>query len=133
MKSLFSVIACSTLATAVCVNGHVSVTREYSRSTYVLIASVVAANYVPAGKDGYDFDGTNYTLRSVQLLKGDPPPTFDVFSENSSGRFVMATGERYLVFVYREHGNLRIDNCGNSGLLSASSLTLAKVRNLMKH
>jgi hypothetical protein len=42
----------------------------------------------------------------------------------------MSAKERYLVFVYREHGRLRVDNCGNSDLLSASSRTLAKVRKL---
>ena|ERR1700690_3018719 len=133
MKCLVLFIACSTLAAGVCVNGHISVSREYSRSTYVLTASVVAARDVPRSKDEYDFEGTNYTLKSGQSFKGSAPKTFDVFSENSSGRFVMSPGESYLVFVHRDHGRLRIDNCGNSGLLDASSLTLAKVRNLMKH
>jgi hypothetical protein len=130
MKSLFSVLACSTLAAAVCVNGHPSVKDEYSKSEYVLTATVISANEVPESKDGYDFGGTDYTLRSLQIVKGYPPKTFIVFSENSSGRFDMNAKKRYLVFVHKEHGRFRIDNCGNSNLLAASARTIAELRNL---
>jgi hypothetical protein len=39
----------------------------------------------------------------------------------------METKKRYLVFVHREGGRLRIDNCGNSGLLDTSAKALAEV------
>jgi hypothetical protein len=133
MKHLLAVLLSSALASAVCVNGHLSVKREYSRSHYVSTADVISASNVSESKDGYYFEGTNYKLRTIQTFKGQPPETFTVFSENSSGRFDMAPKERYLIFVYLEHGRLHVDNCGNSDLLSASSGTLAKIQNLVKH
>jgi hypothetical protein len=127
MKRLISVLLFSTLAAGVCVNGHPSVKDEFSNAEYVLTAVVTAASEVPQSKDGQDFSGTDYKLRSLHVLKGYPPETFTVFSENSSGRFPMDMKKRYLVFVYREGGRLRIDNCGNSGLLDVSGNALAKV------
>jgi hypothetical protein len=130
MKRLFAILVCSTLATAVCVNGHPSVEDEYSKSEYVLTASVVSASEVSESKDGYYVGGTDYTLRSLRILRGHPPTTFTVFSENSSGRFHMTAKKRYLVFVHWEHGKLRIDNCGNSGPLDAQDNKLADVLRL---
>jgi hypothetical protein len=127
MKRLISVLVFSTLAAGVCVNGHPSVRDEYSNADYVLTAVVSAAYDVPQSKDGQDFSGTDYKLRSLHVLKGYPPETFIVFSENSSGRFPMDAKKRYLVFVHREGGRLRIDNCGNSSLLDASANALAEV------
>jgi hypothetical protein len=127
MKRLILVLVCTTLAAGVCVNGHPSVKDEYSDAEYVLTAVVAAASEVPQSKDGRDFSGTDYKVRSLHVLKGYPPETFTVFSENSSGRFLMETKKRYLVFVHREGGRLRIDNCGNSGLLDTSAKALAEV------
>jgi hypothetical protein len=73
MRCLSAVLICSTFASAVCINGHLSATNEYSKSEYVLTAAVVSANEVPESKDGYYFGGTNYTLQSSQILKGHPP------------------------------------------------------------
>jgi len=127
MKHLISVLVFSTLAAGVCVNGHPSVKDEYSSAEYVLTAVVATADAVPQSKDGQDLSGTDYKLRSLHVLKGYPPETFTVFSENSSGRFPMDVKKRYLVFVYHQGGRLRIDNCGNSGLLDASGNAFAKV------
>jgi len=69
---------------------------------------------------------------SLRILKGRPRKTFIVFSENTSGRFPMNAKKSYLVFVYREHGRLRIDNCGNSGLLDGSAPALAEALSLGK-
>jgi hypothetical protein len=132
VKRLFSILACSTLAAAVCVNGHVTVKDEYSKSEYVLTAVVISASKVPGSRDGQDLDGTEYKLRSLRILKGHPTESFTVFSENSSGRFPMDAKKTYLVFVYGEHGRLRLDNCGNSGLLNASANVLAEVLNLAR-
>ena len=126
MKHLISVLVCSTLAAGVCANGHLSVKNEYSNAEYVLTAVVTTASEVPQSKDGQDFSGTDYKLRGLHVLKGYPPETFTVFSENSSGRFPMDAKKRYLVFVHREGGKLRIDNCGNSGLLETSANALAE-------
>lgn len=120
----------SMVARAVCVEGHVPIQREYSRSVFVLKVDVVSSQVVPDSKDKYFLSGTNYTLRPVEILKGHPSATVTVFSENSSGRFDMEQGKAYFVFIYSEHGRLHIDNCGNSGPLGTSGKTLATVRAL---
>jgi len=129
MKHLISVLVCSALAAGVC-NGHPSVKNEYANSEYVLTAVVVTANEVPASQDGQDPSGTDYKLRGLNVFKGYPQETFTVFSENSSARFSMEVKKRYLIFVHRESGKLRIDNCGNSGPLDASANALAEVLNI---
>lgn len=103
--------------------------KELSRSVYVFTARVISSRSVPVAKDGYFSSGRNYVLRPVEILKGQAA-TITVFSENSSGRFEMKRGETYLVFVYRDHGRLRIDNCGNSGSVETSQQALATVRRL---
>lgn len=110
--ALLVLLGYSTMAPAVCLEGHVPIRKEYSRSAFVLTASVVSIQVVPDSKDGYFVAGSNYELRPVETLKGSTPPTITVFSENSTGRFDMERGKRYLVFIYRAHGRLRIDNCG---------------------
>lgn len=133
MKSaLLAFLSFSTFALAVCVEGHVPIPKEFSQSLYVFTARVISSRVVPDAKDGYFLSGSSYVLRPVEVLKGQPAATLTVFNENSSGRFDMELGKTYLVFVYREHGRLRVDNCGNSGLLETSQQTLAAARGLSR-
>ena len=122
----------STCAAAVCANGHIPVEKEYSDSIYVATVRVISFKKVPDSRDGYYLGGMNYRLQRLETLKGQPPGSFTVFNENSSGRFDMNTGASYLVFVYRQHGRLRIDNCGNSAPLDSSGEALAVVQKLSK-
>jgi hypothetical protein len=77
------------------------------------------------------YEGTQYTLRVEQLFKGRARKTVVLFSENTSGRFPMDVGEKYLVFVYRSEYKHRaifaVDNCGNSGRLSEKPDVLGQV------
>jgi hypothetical protein len=132
VKRLVAIVVLSTLATAVCVEGHIPLEKEYARSKYVATVRVISSTSEPDAADGYYLNGVNYRLQRLETLKGLPPETFTVFNENTSGRFDMDRGASYLVFVYREHGRLRIDNCGNSGRLESSSEVLATVRRLSK-
>jgi|SRR5215469_4517016 len=113
-----------------CVEGHLPIQKEYSRSVFVLTVDVVSSQAMPDSRDKYFLSGTNYTLRPVEILKGHPPATISVFSENSVGRFDMERGQTYFVFIYSDHGRLQIDNCGNSGRLDTSEKTVATVREL---
>jgi hypothetical protein len=74
----------STVAGAVCVEGHIPIQKEYSQSVFVLTVDVVSSQVLPDSKDKYFLSGTNYTLRPVEILKGHPSATVTVFSENSS-------------------------------------------------
>jgi hypothetical protein len=133
--SLFPVVcAAVTLLTTpphpshVCLNGHPSVPDEYVQSYAVLIGQVIGHRAVPEA-DGY-YEGDGYRIRVRELFRGRVPDSFEVFSENSTGRFPMKVRTTYLLFVYRERGRLMVDNCGNSGVLAPSAAALDTVRQL---
>jgi hypothetical protein len=129
--ALLVAVTCS-LTRAVCIEGHVPIEKEFSRSLYVLTVRVMATQSLSDSQDGYFLHGVNSTLQPLEILKGHPPATVIVFSENSSGRFDLKPIKSYLVFIYREHGRLRVDSCGNSGLLDDSKQTLATTRKLAR-
>jgi hypothetical protein len=106
------------------VNGHPSLTSEYLHSQTVVVASVVAQKPIPEAPDGYFLEGAEYTVRVEKQFRGPALATIELFNENTSGKFDMTVGAKYLPFVYQDYGRLRIDNCGNSGeqLKSASAL-----------
>ena len=51
-------------------------------------------------KEGF-LDGDFYTVRVEELFRGKIPKTIQEFSENSSGRFPMKIGAKYVLFVHR--------------------------------
>jgi hypothetical protein len=91
-------------AQAVCVNGHPSVVSEFRPSKAVVLATVTEEKQLPQTRDLYFLDGKMYQVNVEKRFKGDISPTFDIFSENTSGRFDMKTGESYLLFIYEVHG-----------------------------
>jgi hypothetical protein len=107
---------------------------EFARSDAVFVATVTAARHVPPNDIFFDLDGDIYTVKVVETLRGERHKTIELFSENSSGRFPMVIGGKYILFAYGGSGSLSgrlmIDACGNSGLLPAASKTLAAVRSL---
>jgi hypothetical protein len=114
----------------VCLEGRLSVEREYHKSAGVFIGRVIAGRAVPESKDY--LEGTVYSVRVEEVLHGEVPDTVEVFSENTSGRFPMDVESRYLLFVYRNLGRVMVDNCGNSGPLSSTTEVLKAVRRLRR-
>ena len=115
---------------AVCLEGRLSVEREYRKSASVLIGRVIASRAVPESKEY--LEGTVYSIRVEEAIHGELPDTVEVFSENTSGRFPMDVGTRYLLFVYRQLGRTMVDNCGNSGPVSSTAEVLKAVRRLRR-
>jgi hypothetical protein len=64
--------------------------------------------------------GAWYDVRVTRRFKGQPPTHVRLFSENSTARFWLKKGERYLLFISDEmfdgpiHKAMTIDTCGNS-------------------
>ena len=114
---------------SVCLQGHPSVATEYQQSYGVLIGHATAEHAVPASNY---LDGTAYSVRVDEVLRGHLPDTLEVFSDNSSGRFPMEVGGKYLLFLYRALDRTMVDNCGNSGLLSERASVVATVRRLQR-
>lgn len=120
----------SLTAQAVCVNGHPSVTSEFRQSKAVVVATVVGEKRVPDAEDRYFLDGTMYEVRVDMTFKTGDSAMLQIFSENTTGRFDMVVGGKYLLFIYEEHGRLRVDNCGNSGAASKKSGMIQQVARL---
>ena len=93
----------------------------YARSFSVFTATVISQRHVPPLDKFFDLDGDMYTIKVEEVFRGKLPRTVELFSENSSGRFLMTVGAKYILFIYREHGRLMVDNCGNSDLLTEGS------------
>jgi hypothetical protein len=113
-----------------------SVAHEYHRSDFVVKARVLTETWIgengkprplkPPFQNGssrpWGFDpylGAFYTVRVDQSLKGTPPATIKLFSENSTARFWLVPGSEILAFVSTERFDKPIgrqwtlDTCGN--------------------
>lgn len=112
--------------------GHPSVAEEFARSAYVVIgASVAQRDVADPNEKEYFIAGTFYRIKSTVVYKGAPPPNWEIYSGNNSGRFPLERGKPYLLFVLpaqtfsydgvdptdseKYEG---VDACGNSGALS---------------
>ena len=104
---------------------------EFERSDAVLIGTVTATRHVGETK-GY-YEGDFYTVKVQEVFRGTVPETIRVFTENTSGRFPMLVGAKYLLFVDRQPDDrFMVDNCGNSAVLPGGEATLEAVRQLAK-
>lgn len=118
-------------AGAACLLDDYSVGAEAARSKYVLVVEVESQRDVPDAEDRELTAGTWYRVRAQQVFRGKPAKTFEVYSENSSGRFPMEVGKAYLVFVGPDwNARLSVDPCGNSGLLTEKQDLVRSVETL---
>jgi hypothetical protein len=123
-------------AVAYC-DGHPTVKQEFKTSALVFVGKVTSARDVTVQSQSIT-GGTFYSVEVVEVLKGGPPHTLELYSENSSGRFPMDAGVRYLIFA--DYGTfegirgqqLAVSNCGNSAPLPKGEKTLETVRRLKK-
>ena len=88
-------------------------------------AAVVQARVVKAldlhgdASDPGSITATRYAVRVQRTLRGRAPAAIALHSENTSARFPMDTGERYLLFVSRDaSGRYFVDACGHSARLT---------------
>jgi hypothetical protein len=78
--------------------------------------------------------GAWYDVQVTRTFKGRPPLRLRLFSENSTARFWLNKGERYLLFVTEEvfdppvRHALTVDTCGNSA--KTNHTLLRKIRAL---
>jgi hypothetical protein len=125
---LFVLVFCSSGAQAVCFKDGVSVdpsksgpviswNAEFRQATAVVIATVLSAENVSDQKDPAFWSGTLYRVKIEALLKGNPRNSIDVFSANDSGRLLLATGTRYILFLEKHGEHLTANACGNSARL----------------
>ena len=119
-----------------------SVPVEFGRAKFVVEAVVTNESWIgddgkpeplapPFGKGdkrpwgiAAPYMGAWYDVYVTRTFRGQPPSHLRLFSENSTARFWLNKGERYLLFVGDEafDGPIRqamtIDTCGNSAKFS---------------
>ena len=120
----------SCTAEAACLLNDYSVRNEFEKSLAVVTGAVVGERVTPEPKGRYE--GVTYTVKLQDPFRGRVSPTFELFSENSSGRFPMIKGMECLLFIYDYGDVLAVDNCGNSGLLTERHKELHAVRDLAR-
>jgi|SRR5579859_3043163 len=113
-----------------CGRGHPSPQQEFALSELVFTGLVVDSSTAP--DSGSWMDGTIYRVQPLEVFRGNPDKVVRLFSENSTGRFPMTVGAKYLVFADSEFGRLGIDNCGNSAPLNHAQRALTIVRTLSR-
>jgi hypothetical protein len=130
LATILAVRTTAAIPAVVCVNGHPSVSSEYKSSQEVIASRVLTAKQLPPTNDNYFLEGTTYRVMVEKSYKGSPSRTLSVFSENSSGRFPMKIGHRYLLFLYQDRGRYQVDNCGNSDELARSSRKITELERI---
>jgi hypothetical protein len=120
-----------------------SLSNEFKAAEFVVIGRAKQERNISGPTDPQGYEWTVYDVEVLEPLKGSPPHTVKLLSENSSARFPMSLGQSYVLFVSHEPTPERagstelpqdyIDNCGNSGLLETSSDRALEARRLSKH
>ena len=113
-------------------NRHSSVLEEFEASKYVLVGSQIREVEVTSTDDPGGVAATIYSINPIEQFKGSQSVRFDIWSENSTSRFVMENGIKYLLFIKSGPDGLYVDNCGNSARMDDRSTTrvLKEVRSL---
>lgn len=114
-------------ALALCMDGRAPTVAHESAQAVAVVETRVTRSQ-DLHEDATDPDGitaTRHTVRVLRTLRGHAAPALTLHSENTSARFPMETGERYLLFLSRDRaGRYFIDACGNSARLSESQATV---------
>lgn len=97
---------------------HPGVTAEFKTSATVLMAIVVSSRDESSQDDPQGIADTVYTVRVLDVFKGKPGSSLEITSENTSSRFPMTVGKKYLLFVNNNGETHFVDSCGRSGLLT---------------
>ncbi len=118
------VLSAATSATAFgqCRANHLTVSDELHASGETIVGTVLGAQNAP--DSSFHLDGVNYVVKVDRILHGKMmgTDTVTIFSENSPEKFPMQVGKQYLLFVHLDYNRYTVDNCGNSGLLEASTI-----------
>lgn len=120
----------SPAAHGVCLSGHPALADEFAR-TAVVVARVHSARDVQDDPDDpAGISATLYTIDVTERLHGALARRLELRSDNTSSRFPMEPGRRYLLFVRRAKDHFYIDACGNSAELPQAQAALTEARRL---
>jgi hypothetical protein len=133
--SLFSILFFPVLALffsphakAYCPVPGIRANGEFFKSDIVFTGTVLSIRKKP--DVGNDPSGWFYRVQVEQIFRGLDQKELTVYTEDSDIRFPLEKNSKYLLFVYRRHRRLEIDNCGNSALISDAAESLRRLRML---
>jgi hypothetical protein len=120
-------------AFALCTNGrHPDVVAELKASEMVVTAIVVSGRDESSSEDPQGVEDTIYTVRVLEVFKGKPDRLVRITSENTSSRFPMDIGKKYLLFITRDGQTRFIDACGRSGSVAERAAEIQALKKVGK-
>lgn len=120
-------------AHAACLSGRPALADEFAQSTVVVAQVRTARNVQDDPDDPAGISATLYRLAVRERLRGTPPRGLELRSDNTSSRFPMERGPRYLLFVQTARdGTHYVDACGHSGALPQAGEALTQARQLAR-
>jgi hypothetical protein len=122
-------ICCSPHGYAAC-EEHLSVESEFKQSEYVVVATVKSFRYVRDPEDIEGYAATIYSVAINRVFRGKPRANIEIYSVNTTSRFPMEIGKKYLLFISKTRDGKEVNSCGNSELLAMRKSELSKVISL---
>jgi hypothetical protein len=131
MACLGLVAAMPLVVDAACMDGHPSVTSELKDSTMVVVGTAAEAHNIPDPEDPEGYIYTIYVIKVSEVLKGPAPPSFWLYSENTTARYPMDLGKPHLLFVEQSPNLNYVSSCGNSGPMGESQRAYRAVKRVL--
>lgn len=104
---------------AYCTDGRApSLEAEFADSDAVAIGIATRQHRVRDPRDPEGYVATLYDTTIERAFKGDLPRRIVVRTENTSSRFPMTIGTRYVLFLTNDGARFFVDNCGHSDAVS---------------
>lgn len=116
------------VTSAYCPVPEIRANGEFFKSDAVFIGTVLSIRETPDSEK--EVGGWFYRMNVEEIFRGPASKVITVYTENSSARFPLEKGRKYLLFAYKQNGRLEIYGCGNSALLSEASEALTRLKDL---
>lgn len=110
-----------------CAVPDVKANAEFFKMDVVFTGKVLSENYRDIDDD---HSAWFYRVSVSQVFKGPAQKEITVDTEDDSNRFPLEVGSEYLLFAYRRHGRLEIEDCGNSALLSGAAKSIQEIQSI---
>jgi len=108
-------------------NRYPTVEKEYEASKVVVDGLVLSKKTISTPDDPVGYAATLYKIKLLRIFKGKFNKNIILYSENTSSRFDMDVGQRYIIFAQNSDAGLFVDNCGNSDQIKKSSDVISKI------
>ena len=112
IRLVLAFICLSGVARGVTLKPEPRLCTEFFRSDLVFSGKVISATRAKEDKDG--IGGWDYRIQVENMFRGEPQEFVTVFTENSSGRYMLKMQHEYLLFADNIKGRMWISDGGNN-------------------